>query len=441
MFLLAETAKADDITCSSSLCRAYMIDLLNYLGVEFVVLGNHEFDFGEATLQTLLKNAKFTAFGSNIRLRDSCALLGNTTDTQIILLANSLRLGMFGVCTVSTATDSFPSDNVVFESEIAHAKRCVEILKSQGADVIIALTHMVLQVDKLLAKHVPEIDLILGGHDHEPMSLFQGSTLIHKSGQDALWLGKVQIDIRKANSGVCDPLTFQWGMFPNQGYAPDPACSKILQLYADRVDQELTSRGQNEVLATSTTLLDGTRITCRSRESNLGNMIADAIRDEFQADIAIINGGYIRGERLHNAGLKITRAWLAEVLSHPNPTCVIEMRLGDLRAAMLKLFAKYPELNSSFPQTSGIFVVYDIRDDGDRSLRLYRDLNHTQELGLDSKVTVATSSFVLNEMPGFKEGHVLFENGCTIPDIVVRFLQQSQTIAYPLQEHRVTFLE
>lgn len=418
-----------------------MIDLLNHLGVEFVVLGNHEFDFGEDTLQALLKTARFTAFGSNIRLRDSHALLENTTDTQVIELADGVRLGMFGVCTVTAATDSFATENVAFESEIVHAKRCVEVLKSQGADVIVAITHVVLPIDKLLAKHVPEIDLILGGHDHELMSLFQGNTFIHKSGQDALWLGKVHVDIRTTGNGSRHPLAFQWGMYPNRGYAPDSECAEILREYADRVERELASSGQNEVLATSTTLLDGTRITCRSRESNLGNLIADAIRDEFQVDVAFINGGYIRGERLHNAGLKITRAWLAEVLSYPNPTSVIKMRVDDLRAAMLKLFGKYPELSPSFPHISGVFVIYELHDDGARSLRLYRDQDHTQEIDTDAKVTVATSSFVLDEMEGFRNGNVLIENGPTIPDIVTRFLQERQTIAYPLQENRVTFLE
>lgn len=418
-----------------------MIELLNHLGVELVVLGNHEFDFGEETLQALLKNARFTTFGSNIHLQDSHTLLKHTTDTRIIELADGIRLGMFGVCTVATATDSFASENVVFESELVHAKRCVEVLESRGADVVVALTHVTLSVDKLLAKHVPEIDVILGGHDHEPMSLFQGSTFIHKSGQDALWLGKVCVGIRKASDGSRFPLTVQWGMFSNRGYAPDPKCAEILCEYADRVERELTSSGLNEVLTTSTMLLDGTRITCRSRESNLGNLIADAIRDELQADVAFINGGYIRGERLHNAGLEITRAWLSEVLSYPNPTSVIEMRAGDLRAAMLKLFSRYPELSSSFPHISGVFIVCDFRDNADRSLRLYRDVSHTQELDSDAKVTAATSSFMLGEMAGFRDGNVLTENGPTIPDVVTRFLQQKETTAYPLQEHRITFLE
>lgn len=74
-----------------------MIDLLNHLGVDFVVLGNHEFDFGEDTLQELLGGVHFTTLAANVVLRDSGKHLDNTTSTRIVDLANGLRLGVFGV--------------------------------------------------------------------------------------------------------------------------------------------------------------------------------------------------------------------------------------------------------------------------------------------------------------------------------------------------------
>lgn len=432
-----------------------MVDVLNHLRVDYVVLGNHEFDFGEDTLQELLERAAFTTFGSNIRLRDTGALLAHTTDTRIVPLANGVRLGLFGVCTVATTTDSFATPNVAFESEVAHAKRCVESLRSQGADVVVALTHVRLSVDKLLAQRVPGIDLILGGHDHEPMSLFQGTTLIHKSGQDALWLGSVQLNIHKqvgydsidtaaslAHARSRCAVTYNWSMLPNRGYCADPDCAALLQVYADRVERENEQSGCAKTLAVSLTPLDATRSTCRSRESNLGNIITDAMRDALDADIAVMNGGYIRGERLYSKGLKITKAWLATVLSYPNPTCVLEMRVCDLRDAMLEHLSKYPDLNAAFLQISGVAVVYDIRDDANRSLRLFRDASHKQELALDAVVRVATSSYVRDAMVGFETSNVLIADGPIVPDVVASFVERHQgQIAYPLHENRIVVLE
>uniref|UniRef100_K3WTG8 5'-Nucleotidase C-terminal domain-containing protein n=1 Tax=Globisporangium ultimum (strain ATCC 200006 / CBS 805.95 / DAOM BR144) TaxID=431595 RepID=K3WTG8_GLOUD len=422
---------------------AHMIELLNYLGVEYVVLGNHEFDFGEVTLSELLPYAKFTTFGSNIRLRSTGSLLDHVTDSVIIPLANGLHLGMFGVCTVTTATDSFPSKDVLFESEVDHAARCVRELKAQGADLVVALTHVRLPVDKLLARQVSGIDLILGGHDHEPMTMFHGNTLIHKSGQDALWLGEIHVDVTRSHISKNKPsIAFSWTMHSNRGYDLDPACVSILSSYAARVTQEEIRDGRRFVLGISTTLLDGTRTTCRTQESNLGNFVTDAIRGTFDtADIAIINGGYIKGEKLHNAGLKITRKWISSVLEFPNASMLIRMRANDLRAAMLNMFSRYPDLNASFPQISGIYTVYDASQKK-KSLRLYRDANHADEIADNDELNVATSEFVINELPGFNRFElVLMAKGPVIPDIVADFVQKEEQIAYPLRENRIVIID
>ncbi|KAF1325080.1 Calcineurin-like phosphoesterase, partial [Globisporangium splendens] len=432
-------SKAND----SRVISAHMIELLNYLGVEYVVLGNHEFDFGETTLLELLPHAEFTTFGSNIRLRSTGNLLGQVTDSVIIPLANGLRLGMFGVCTVTTATDSFPSKDVLFHSEVDHAARCVGELKAQGADVIVALTHVRLPVDKLLAKQVRGIDLILGGHDHEPMTMFHGSTLIHKSGQDALWLGEIHMDVtRSDNRKNKSSVAFSWTMHSNRGYEPDAACVSILSPYAALVAQEETRDGQRLVLGTSTTLLDGTRMTCRTQEGNLGNFVTDAIREAFDAaDIAIINGGYIKGEKLHSAGLKITRKWISTILEIPNASMLIRMRANDFRVAMLNMLSRYPDVNASFPQISGIYAVYDTSQKK-RSLRLFRDPKHVDEIADNDELNVATSDFAVNELLGFDRfERVLVAKGPLIPDIVADFVQRKQQIAYPLRENRIAIVE
>lgn len=346
-------------------------------------------------------------------------------------------------CTVLTAEYSFATKNVVFESEVEHGERCVRDLRAQGADVVIALTHVSLAVDKLIVKHVQGIDLILGGHDHESVSLFEGTTFIHKSGQDVRWLGHVHVDIERDDDDVTSRSTvaLRYGMRANRGYAPEPVCAHILQVYADRVQLEKEDTGLLETLAVSLAVLDATRTTSRSRESNVGSLIADAIRDEFDAEVAIVNGGYICSERRFSPELAITRSLLLDIVSYPNPGCVVQLPAAGLHTILFKLLSKYPHLNASFSQISGVYLTYDIRDDASRSLSIYRDKERTHELFPNATVTLATSKFMLDEIDACQYGTVLTESGRVVPDNVASFLQQRGEIAYPLQEGRIVFVE
>lgn len=343
---------------------ALMIDVLNAIGVEFVVLGNHEFDFGSERLAQLLRGAAFTCFGSNIRERKaSHALFAGLVDYQVVSLPSGLALGLFGVSTTVTGNDPFAGDAVVFEPEVAHARRCVDALQALGADAIVALTHMKIADDKILAAQVPGIHVVLGGHDHEIMSICNGDTLIHKSGQNAQWLGAIGIAITKTDATYDKSTTvtidLEWQMLCNRGYAPDPTVLALVQAYSARVHAELDAAGKLVPLAIARTALDGTRLSCRTRETNMGDLVADALRDELHADVAVVHAGFIKGDALHDAGVAITEHWLETFLPQRKPTIVVEMSVRDLTRALTHMLRKYPQMSSAFPQVAGIELCYD----------------------------------------------------------------------------------
>lgn len=420
-----------------------MIEVLNALSVDVVVLGNHEFDFGGELLAKLLRQATFTSFGSNIRQRNnSNALFPGLVDYDVVDLQNGVKMGLFGVSTTVTGKDPFAGDDVVFESELVHARRCVEALQARGADLIVALTHFKLEEDMALVVHVPGIHVVLGGHDHDVMSVFSGDTLIHKSGQDAHWLGVIDIRVEKTSvsydtSSTSVAVDLQWQMLCNRGYAPEPKIHALLRAYTARVHAEAKAQGKLECLAVSRTILDGSRVSCRTHETNWGNLVADALRHELDADVAVLNAGFLKGDQVHAADLEINTQWLEKFLPLRKPAIVVHMTVRDLTTALTKMLRKFPAMSSSFPQISGVTVHYDANAHEVTSLSFASGAADP-----DRQVCVATAC--VRSMDGWEvfEKNLsadAAESGPLVRTLVSAFVtHQGGEIAYPASEGRLT---
>ncbi|KAL4147397.1 hypothetical protein PRNP1_011153 [Phytophthora ramorum] len=445
---------------------AMMVEILNYLGIEFVVLGNHEFDFGAEHMRDLLADAKFTCFGSNVRSASNGELYPGLVDTCVIPLSNGLRLGLFGAVTTVTGEDPFAGLSVVFDDERPHARRCIEELKAQGADAVVALTHFKVADDVRLAMQAPGINLILGGHDHFPVTCAAGSeTLIHKSGMDALWLGAVEMTLTSpttAPQAVRDEaikaqVGYQWHMLLNRGYDADPGCLAILDKYIHHVEQDEIAQGKLEPLGMSLTALDGRRVTCRTQESNMGNLVADALRCGLGANVGLVNAGYIKGDQLNAPGLVITRKWLEKYLPLVKPTIVVELSLRELKNALTYWLRRYPAMSSSQPHFSGLRVVYDLTDttkpdissirlsaeeyeasEGTTGGEFHQEL---EETSMDQSITVAMP--LLSSMDGwhfFGKARQL-RSGPMVRDLVEDFIRQRNRIDYSTEEGRLRVVE
>ena len=165
-----------------------VVDVLNYLDVDYFTLGNHEFDFGAKRVEELMGKSNFKWLGSNVRHSASRSLFNAVLDTDVFDVditsknvdtkldtmkrrvgtdenCDTVRIGIFGVCTEFTPMLSDPGDEVVFEDVLEHSTRCVQILKGKECDYIIALTHMELENDKRIAESL-DIDIIIGKQIH-----------------------------------------------------------------------------------------------------------------------------------------------------------------------------------------------------------------------------------------------------------------------------------
>nr|CCA23587.1 calcineurinlike phosphoesterase putative [Albugo laibachii Nc14] len=430
---------------------AHMIAIMNYLAVDFVVLGNHEFDFGVDTLLQRMSESRFRWFGSNVLLQRSQesekTILPGVLDYKVLPLQDTgLKVGIFGVCTEATPQLSYPGDDVMFEDGIATAKRCVRLLKEEHrVDFVIALTHMSIEEDRALARNVPEINFILGGHDHEPFTLYEGLTLIHKSGQNANWLARFDFIIsespqRDGELSSRAPISVipQWSMLANHNQQPDPTCLAIVDRYSKMVP---VGKEDDCGLATLELSLSTRTSALRSGECNMANLVADALRHELQADVGFINGGFIRGDREYAPKTQITLSMLQQEMPFPKPAVIIKIKTGAFRGALLQQFALYPKQSGSHPHVSGVSVTYDRRQ-VPNTISIKSE-SSGEELDDNVEIRVATSMFVAEGRDGcasWLEGVIVAEKGL-VSSVVCDFLVKQRIVAYVKMEKRIEIFE
>eukprot|EP01098_Paradermamoeba_levis_P015009 TRINITY_DN7410_c0_g6_i2.p1 TRINITY_DN7410_c0_g6~~TRINITY_DN7410_c0_g6_i2.p1 ORF type:complete len:230 (-),score=42.87 TRINITY_DN7410_c0_g6_i2:203-892(-) len=127
---------------------------------------------------------------------------------------------------------------------------------------------------------------------------------------------------------------------------------EVLGLSGNELDSVLVEVHGDEDLDTRTKVV-------RQRESNSGNLVADALRSHFGADVGIINGGFIRGDRVYKRGRKITKGDILEEFPFPKVAVPIRIRAGDLICALEQHLALTPAATSTFPHVSGLRIVFD----------------------------------------------------------------------------------
>ncbi len=340
----------------SSLTRGrHMITLMNAIGVQAAVPGNHEFDFGPDVLRERIGESGFPWLASNLRDGEGASPAG-TEDTRLVTL-NGIKIGLFGLLTPETRILSKPGPAIRFDPPIESARRAVGDLKSRGAEVVVALTHLPLDDDLALARAVPDIDLILGGHEHYPIAIARSGALIIKAGQDARHLAVIDVDIDREASGPgtkTEVRPVHWRFLATRGVLPDPVITTLIGQIRSRFDA-----GLDERVGMTETALDGRKNVVRGGESTLGNLIADAMRMATGADAALINGGGIRGDRLIAPGSPLTRRDLMETLPFGDKVVVLKLDGTTLRATLEHGVSTAERLSGRFLQVSGLGFTWD----------------------------------------------------------------------------------
>ena len=333
---------------------AQMITLMNAIGLDLAGFGNHEFDFGNDVLTQRIADSKFQWLATNTLGADGKPFGGAAA--TVIRDVGEFKVGFFSLLTPETATLSSLEGGVTIKPALETAQAAVAALREQGANFVVAITHLDIAEDREIARSVRGLDIILGGHEHDPIMFFEGGTLILKAGTDAQYLAVADVELLKTESRgrVRYSIRPQWRLISTAGVEPDPEIAAIVQKFEADLDAEL-----NIVIGTTETELDSRRANVRTRESSMGNLIADAIRAGVGADVSLSNGGGIRGDRIYDAGPKLTRKDILTELPFGNVTLLIELTGADLLAALENGVSRVEDTSGRFPQVSGMSYAFD----------------------------------------------------------------------------------
>ena len=279
----------------------------------------------------------------------------------------------------------------------------VQELKSQGAEVIVALTHLLIAEDRQLAEEVPEIDVILGGHDHDPITWYDDKTFVHKSGQNAYYLTRLDLILDKVEGQDKVHVFPSWNVILNRGFSRDPViAAKVDDL--QRVFHAITSDPIGQLAMGFDTLYSNVR----SRETLMGNLIADALLYTYETDISLIPGGIIRGNKFYEKNAILTLRDLLVELPFGNLNVVVEVSGKEILEALENGVSQVEGKAGRFPQVAGMQFVYDSnRSPGSR---IYDVQIQGKPLELIKLYKVATVDYAFNGGDGysmFKGGRVL----------------------------------
>jgi len=340
---------AGDVLSPSLLSKYYggrqMVEALNAAKLDYATFGNHEFELDHDTLVARIAASNFKWISSN------CTETNGTPFPKVLpwdtLRVSGHKVGLFGLTLIGNYRRYVRCVNPDSAAHVA-----IDTLSALGADLIVAITHQTVTADRDLLSREPKLDLVLGGHEHEAHDSVVSGRHVLKADANArtaqfvtLWGGKGQW--RQAV-----------GLVPIDSRLPsDTAVSRVVEAWDDSLRQRL---GPERAVATTTAPIDARDEVSRKRESALGDLVADAIRAETGADVALINAGSMRLDDVIRAG-SLTNYQLESIFLFPDETRIVSFPVaGDRLRELLEHGVSDSALGKGgFLQVSGVTFTYD----------------------------------------------------------------------------------
>ncbi|MEO8668125.1 MAG: 5'-nucleotidase C-terminal domain-containing protein [Bauldia sp.] len=396
---------------------AHIIDILNHMGVDMMVPGNHEFDFGPEVFRDRMKQATFPIVASNMREADGSQPV-NTADTRIVTLAG-IRIGFYGLTTEDTRTVSSPGD-IVFAPSVETGAARARALRAEGVDLVVAVVHTPLDVDMRLVRN-GAADLVLSGHDEHLLAFYDGKAALTESESQGNYAVVTTLTVEKTEKDGKTNVTWRpdFRIVDTATVTPDPEIAALVKTYADKLDTEM-----KVAIGVTATPLDSRRATVRGAEAAIGNLIADAIRTAVGADVGLVNGGGIRADRQYDAGATLTRGDIFAELPFGNRTVKLAVTGEQLRQALENGVTLAGQLGGRFPQVSGLTVTLDLdRLPGDRVMSVAVG---GKPLDPAATYTLATNDFVAKG----GDGYAVLTRATQLIDPIAGQLMATQVIDY-----------
>ncbi len=444
----------------------YITDIMNAVGYDLAVLGNHEFDYGVEQLSYLIDKSEATYLACNMNYLGTGESLADQVKPYEILSYGDVQVAYIGVATPETMTrsaktlfqdedgnylyDFYGSDETEFYGVV---QGYVDECRDEGADYVILLTHLgVLDssspyTSKELIAATTGVDAVLDGHSHTVIS----SAVVKNADGDPVVLSSTGTKLENIGRlTITESGDISTTLISEIDYTDDETAAALQEIQKEYkktfseflIESEVTLTVESE---------SGIR-EVRNRETNTGDFCADAYRAVTGADVAFVNGGGIR------TGLdkgEVTFEDLINISPFGNELCMVEAT-GQQILDALEMSYRYVESKQnngvaavgekgSFLQVSGLKFTIDtsvpvtiVTDEDDMFVSVegeYRvqDVQVLQEdetwadLELDKTYTVASHNFIMEEagegMNMFLEDEFLIQEGISDFQVLINYVQ------------------
>jgi len=267
---------------------------MNAMGYDFVTLGNHEFNNTLAQVQKLIRLTKPPLLLANAIDRATQKPLGQVYRVEKV---GAVRIGLFGLLTKEAGTYPAAKEGVDVLDPVATAKGIVETLRTQ-ADIVILLSHCGEDVDKTLAAEVPGIDVIIGGHSHSRLPIGEfvwrgddlkqddvNGTVIAQAFQWGGDLGRLDLLFAKDAKGAWRVDRYRARLIPiTKEIAAEPSVAAVVDTFWQPIAPKFGA-----VLGKATG-----DFSSRGDDAAPYNLVADAVRETYNADVEFENSGGVR---------------------------------------------------------------------------------------------------------------------------------------------------
>lgn len=403
------------------------IELLNLYNIDAFVLGNHEFDYSQYSLDSALHAAKFPVLSANVYMLSRNMLMAKPYITREI---NGVKFGIIGITLPELFETSLPKNvtDLLMLSADSVIQSGIDELKKENCDVIVLLSHSGLDEDKQFAsKFYKDVDIIVGGHSHT--SLFKPTRVngvaIVQAGAYGRNLGKLDLKIDTEK----DTIISSYGTL-----IETVLDSAIYDKSAGAMVENMIAQYMPE-LNVKIGVLQSDWKAGYGDESNLGQFEADAFKMKTGADIAFVNGGGLR-KSLLKGDILVGDIWEINPFGNEVQTFTVT---GKTLRQMIRNTIKIRREKirggegAEILHTAGLNYSYDSRivDAGGEDFLLSFNLGRA-EIDDNANYTIATNNYVVSQFKKFfgevEQPIVPVTTGWIDRDLIIEAVKEAGTI-------------
>ena len=329
------------------------IDFTNLVPFDLAVPGNHEFDFGPENFMEKMKASKYPWAAINITNGDGSAIEG--LGGVMVKEVGGLKVALIPVGQ-DTSPEVSSTGSLKFLPTVETGVAAAEKAREDGADIVVGVVQTNMENDRALMAS-GAFDVILSGDDHSYATAYDGRTAYVETSIDGQFLSPVDVtvEVKTTDDGKREISWVPAFRFIDTAtVTPDPDSVAMADALRATMDKNL-----NVEIGTLEAPLDSRRNVVRAEESTMGNLITDALRDATGADIALMNGGGIRGDTTYDAGRKLTRRDILTELPFGNTTVVTELPGSQVLLALENSVSQVEKGAGRFAQVSGLTFAFD----------------------------------------------------------------------------------